>query len=65
MYEFKSGLRYHVIEPGQTRKEVADLFGVSVSRLLKHNERALGNRWDAGIELSDPNNRERLTKKSN
>lgn len=31
---------------------------------LKHNERALGNRWDAGIELSDPNNRERLTKKA-
>ena len=29
MREFKSGLRYHTIQPGQT-KEVADLFGVSV-----------------------------------
>ena len=61
MREFKSGLRYHTIKPGQT-KEVADLFGVSVGRLLKHNQVALGNRWDAGMEVSDPNNRKGGTK---
>ena len=64
MREFKSGLRFHTIEPGQSRKEVADLFGVSVDELLKHNEAVLGKRWDAGIDLSDPNNRKRAAQRA-
>lgn len=64
MSKYQSQLKYHVIEPGQSREEVADLFGVSVEELLEHNAAVLGERWDAGVEVRDPSNRRRLVKEA-
>ena len=50
----------HVIKSGETRKQVADRFGVSVQELLEYNSAVLGDRWDAGKVVRDPKHKEKV-----
>jgi|DEB0MinimDraft_4_1074332.scaffolds.fasta_scaffold01915_3 hypothetical protein len=47
----------HVIKSGETAKQVADKFDVSVRELLEYNSAVLGDRWDAGKVVRDPKHR--------
>ena len=54
----------HVIKSGETPKQVADKFGVSVRELLSSNNTILRGRWDAGVEVRDPKHIEKQVKKA-
>ena len=54
----------HVIKSGETRKQVADRFGVSVQELLEYNSAVLGDRWDAGKVVRDPKHKEKKVKEA-
>ena len=54
----------HKIESGETRKEVADKFGVSVEELLEYNQPVLMDGWKAGIVVRDPKHTERLVQEA-
>ncbi len=56
--------RTYEIKSGDSRKKVADIFGVSVSDLLAYNESTLGDSWEAGAEVRDPLEIPKLIKKS-
>ena len=56
--------RTYEIKSGDSRKKVADIFGVSVSDLLAYNESILGDSWEAGTEVRDPLEIPKLIKKS-
>ena len=42
------------IKSGDSRKKVANLFGVSVKELLDYNKPVLGDDWRAGVVVRDP-----------
>ena len=54
----------HVIKSGETPKQVANKFGVSVQELLSYNSGVLNNRWDAGVLIRDPKHIEKQVKKA-
>ena len=54
----------HVIKSGETPKQVADKFGVSVRELLSSNNTVLRGRWNAGVEVRDPKHIEKQVKKA-
>lgn len=54
----------HKIKAGETRKQVADKFGVSVQELLEYNEPVLMDRWDAGVVVRNPKRTERLVQEA-
>ena len=54
----------HKIGSGETRKEVADKFGVSVEELLEYNQPVLMDGWKAGIVVRDPKHTERLVQEA-
>lgn len=56
--------RTYEIKSGDSRKKVADIFGVSVSDLLAYNEATLGDSWEAGAKVRDPLEIPKLIKKS-
>ena len=58
--------RLHVIKSGETRKQVADKFGVSVQELLEYNSAVLGDDgdWEAGKVVRDPNHRDNTVKEA-
>src|SRR6056300_20524 len=47
----------YTVKPGDTPSGVANMFGVSVDELQNYNKAVLGldNRFGAGIQLRDPN----------
>ena len=54
----------HVIKSGETPKQVADKFGVSVRELLSYNSPVLGGRWYAGTLVRDPKHTEKKVKEA-
>ena len=54
----------HVIKSGETRKQVADKFGVSVQELLEYNSAVLGDDWEAGKVVRDPNHIDNTVKEA-
>ena len=64
----ESRLGGYVIQPGQSKAEVAAIFGVSVDELLEYNEDILGKgkdaRWDAGVTVRNPSTKEKLVKEA-
>jgi hypothetical protein len=56
--------RTYEIKSGDSKKKVADIFGVSVSDLLAYNKSTLGDSWEAGAEVRDPLEIPKLIKKS-
>lgn len=54
----------HVIKSGETPKQVADKFGVSVRELLSSNSAILNGRWNAGVEVRDPKHIEKQVKEA-
>ena len=56
--------QFHVIESGETPKQVADMFGVSVQELLSSNSAVLNGRWTAGVEVRDPSHKDRQIKEA-
>jgi hypothetical protein len=57
-------LEVHKIKSGETRKQVADKFGVSVQELEEYNEPVLMDGWKAGIVVRDPKHTERLVQEA-
>lgn len=53
-YEINERQRQHKIKPGESRKDVAERFGVSVKDLIEHNRPVLGSDWKAGVTVRDP-----------
>ena len=64
----ESRLGGYVIQPGQSKAEVAAIFGVSVDELLEYNKDILGKgkdaRWDAGVTVRNPSTKEKLVKEA-
>ncbi len=56
--------QFHVIESGETPKQVADMFGVSVQELLSSNSAVLNGRWTAGVEVRDPSHKDKQIKEA-
>lgn len=53
-YEIDERQRQHKIKRGESRKDVAEMFGVSVEDLIEHNRPVLGDDWEAGVTVRDP-----------
>jgi len=56
MQSLSNMVRSHEIQSGQTRQDVADIFGVTVDELLKYNKPILGpdGQWNAGVTVRNP-----------
>ena len=54
----------HKIQRGETPKQVADMFGVSVRELLSSNNAVLKGGWTAGTVVRDPSHKDKQIKEA-